>query len=192
MRENVNSPSSSVNSLEWRRSKVLELSSQGHSQPEIARILQVSQPTINRDITCLRQQAQENLQKHIQEKLPEEYQRCLTGMNQVLKLSWDIANRSKNGSNDNGQTMTITDDKTRLQALSLINDCYKYIMDLTTNGVVITDAIKFVQTNKEKLMSKKEDDKESEEPDYDEGKDQLEEKQEKETGESDQTTNQVY
>jgi hypothetical protein len=33
--------------------------------------------------------------------------------------------------------MTMTDDKTRLQALSLINDCYKYIMDLTTNGVVI-------------------------------------------------------
>jgi hypothetical protein len=42
-------------------------------------------------------------------------------------------------------------------------------MDLTTNGVVITDAFKFVQTNKEKLMSKKEkDDKESKEPDYDE------------------------
>jgi hypothetical protein len=56
----------------------------------------------------------------------------------VLKLSWDIANKSKSGnSNDNGQTMTMTDDKTRLQALSLINDCYKYIMDLTTNGVVI-------------------------------------------------------
>ena len=32
-------------------------------------------------------------------------------------------------------------------------------MDLTTNGVVITDAIKFVQINKEKLttMSTKED-----------------------------------
>ena len=26
-------------------------------------------------------------------------------------------------------------------------------MDLTTNGVVITDAIKFVQTNKEKLTT---------------------------------------
>jgi hypothetical protein len=34
-------------------------------------------------------------------------------------------------------------------------------MDLTTNGVVITDAIKFVQTNKKKLMSEEEDDKES-------------------------------
>ena len=62
-------------------------------------------------------------------------------------------------------------------------------MDLTTNSVVITDAIKFVQTNKEKLttMSTKEENngKESKEPDYDEDKDQLEEKQEEETGELD-------
>jgi hypothetical protein len=56
--------------------------------------------------------------------------------------------------------MTLADCKTRLQAQSLINDCYKYIMDLTTNGVVITDAIKFVQTNKERLtMSKDESEK---------------------------------
>ena len=63
---------------------------------------------------------------------------------------------------------------TRLQVF-LINDCYKYIMDLTTNGVIITDAMKFVQTNKEKLRSAKE---KSEGPDYNEDKDQLEEKQE--------------
>ena len=65
-------------------------------------------------------------------------------------------------------------------------------MDLTTNGVVITDTIKVVQTSKEKLtMSATEEsnDKESKEPDYDEDKDQLEEKQEEETGE---TTNQVF
>jgi hypothetical protein len=41
-------------------------------------------------------------------------------------------------------------------------------------------------------MSKKEDDgKESKEPDYDEDKDQLEEKQEEETGEK-ATTNQIF
>jgi predicted transcriptional regulator len=175
----VNSLSSSVNSLEWRRSKVLELSSQGHSQPEIARILQISQPTVNRDIGYLRGQARQNLQKHIQDKLPEEYQNCMTGINQVLKICWEIVNKSRNLNNDNGQTVTITDNKTTLQALALINDCNKYKMDLTTNGVVITDAIKFVQTNKEKLMSK--DDKESKEPDYEEDKDQLAEKQEEET-----------
>ena len=81
----MNSLGSSVNSLEWRRSKVLELSSQGNSQPEIARILQISQPTVNRDIGYLRGQARQNLKKHIQDKLPEEYQNCMTGINQVLK-----------------------------------------------------------------------------------------------------------
>ena len=88
--------------------------------------------------------------------------------------------------NDNN-TVSIGDDRTRLQVLSLINDCNKYKMDLTTNGVVITDAIKFVQTNKEKLsMSTKEEDKgskENKEPDYADGEDNdhLEEKQEEET-----------
>ena len=43
--------------------------------------------------------------------------------------------------------------KSNLRALALINDCNKYKMDLTTNGVVITDAIKFVQTNKEILTN---------------------------------------
>ena len=53
----------------------------------------------------------------------------------------------------------MSDNKTVLQALALINDCNKYKMDLTTNGVVITDAIKFVKTNKEKLtLSSKEED----------------------------------
>jgi predicted transcriptional regulator len=105
-----------VNSLEWRRSKVLELSSQGHSQPEIARILQISQPTVNRDISFLRGQARQNLQNHIQDKLPEEYQNCMTGINQVLKICWEIVNKSRNVSNDNddGQTVTMTDNKTVL------------------------------------------------------------------------------
>jgi hypothetical protein len=77
-----------------------------------------------------------------------------------LKICLEIVNKSRNAGNDNsnGQTITVIDNKTVLQALALINDSYKYVMDLTTNGVVITDAIKFVQTNKEKLMSKKEDD----------------------------------
>jgi hypothetical protein len=59
------------------------------------------------------------------------------GLKQMLKLSWDIADKSKNYNNDNNQTAAMTDDKTRPQALSLINDCYKHIMDLTENGVVI-------------------------------------------------------
>ena len=100
-------------------------------------------------------------------------------MDQVLKLSRQAANNSNqnnNGNNGQNTIMQTTDDKTRLQALSLINDCYKYIMDLTTNGVVITDAIKFVQNIKEKLkVSKEENDKKSQEPNYNQDKEQLEE-----------------
>jgi hypothetical protein len=111
----------------------------------------------------------------------------MTGINQVLKICWEIVNKSRNINNDNdGQTVTMTDNKTVLQELALINDCNKYKMDLTTNGVVITDAIKFVQTNKEELMmSQKANHEESKEPNYDEDKDRPEEGQEEETREID-------
>jgi hypothetical protein len=136
--------------IEWRRAKVLELSSQGYSQIEIAKNLQMDKSVISRDIVHLRQQAHDNLKMHIQDKLPEKYQNCMTGINQVLKICWEIVNKSRNVDNENGngQTITMIDNKTVLQALALINDCNKYKMDLTTNGVVITDAIKFVRQTK--------------------------------------------
>jgi hypothetical protein len=89
--------------------------------------------TIHKDLAYLSRQAKEILKVHIQDKLPEEYQKCMVGINQVLNMAWSIVNKS------------VVDDKTRLQALALINDCNKYKMDLTTNGVVVTDAIKYVQ-----------------------------------------------
>jgi DNA-directed RNA polymerase specialized sigma24 family protein len=57
--------------LEWRRAQVLELASEGYTQREIASKLQVDLTAVNRDIQFLRQQAQENLQKHIHETVPE-------------------------------------------------------------------------------------------------------------------------
>jgi predicted transcriptional regulator len=79
--------------LEWRRNKVQQLLVRGYSQWDIADELQINQSTVSTGIQCLRREAQENLKSHIQEKLPQEYERCLTGMNQVLRLSWDIANK---------------------------------------------------------------------------------------------------
>jgi hypothetical protein len=144
-RGNVESLSSQVEreklNLDWRRSKVLELNSQGYSQPEIAKILQVSLGTVNRDLSIIRQQAKDNLQKHLQEKLPQEYQRCLTGLNQVLKTCWYIVNKPN------------TDDKTKLQATAIINDSYKYVMDLATNANVVSDALKYVNGKAEKLKN---------------------------------------
>ena len=120
--------------IEWCRSKILELKAQGHTtERELASKLNVSDSTIHSDFVFLREQARENLNTHIQDRLPSEYERCITGMNQVLKMSWDIAKGSNgaNNDNDNGESITATlDNKTRLQALALVNDCYKHIMDL--------------------------------------------------------------
>ncbi|MFL6434315.1 MAG: sigma factor-like helix-turn-helix DNA-binding protein [Nitrososphaeraceae archaeon] len=40
--------------LEWRRRQVFELNSDGQSQTEISRILQISESTISRDLDYLR------------------------------------------------------------------------------------------------------------------------------------------
>jgi hypothetical protein len=62
----------------------------------------------------------------------------MTGINRILKLTWEIAEKP-------------TDDKTKLQAFAQLNEGYKFKMDLTTNGVVVTDAIKYVQSKMDHL-----------------------------------------
>src|SRR6187200_2570562 len=97
--------------IDWRRSKIQELSSKGHSQREIAQILQVSSGTVNRDLSLLRQQAKHNIKRYIDERLPEEYEKCLIGLTAITKEAWNTA--------DN------TDDKReKIHALSLAKECY--------------------------------------------------------------------
>src|SRR3982750_3697403 len=128
----MNNLSSSVNNgVEWRRSKVQELSSQGYNQSEISRILQISQSTINRDIAYLRQQAKENIKRYIDERLPEEYEKCLVGLNAITREAWNTAQNTE-------------DKREKIQALSLAKECYSMKLDLLTNATVVDDAIRFV------------------------------------------------
>jgi hypothetical protein len=123
---------------DWRRSKVRELLVKGYNHYEIANTLQIPRSTITKDIQYLRLQDRENLQSHIQERLPQEYENCMTGINRILKLTWEIAEKP-------------TDEKIKLQAFAQLNEGYKFKMDLTTNGVVVTDAIKYVQSKMDHL-----------------------------------------
>ena len=124
--------------IDWRR-EVLELSSQGYTEWEIAEKLQPIAPvTVHRDLIYLRQQAQENLQKHIHEVVPEEYQKCMIGMKQNLKHILEIGEAA-------------SDPKIKLQARATANDCYRYIMELCTNAGIVSDALKFVNQSKEKI-----------------------------------------
>jgi hypothetical protein len=58
-------------------------------------MLQISQPTINRDITYLRQQAKDNIKRYIDERLPEEYEKCLVGLNAITREAWNTAHNTE-------------------------------------------------------------------------------------------------
>jgi predicted transcriptional regulator len=49
--------------IQWRRDKVQELYSKGYSQREISHTLQIGLATVNRDISYLRNQANENIKR---------------------------------------------------------------------------------------------------------------------------------
>jgi predicted transcriptional regulator len=172
--------------VEWRRKQVFEMSSKGQSQTEIARTLQISESTISRDLDYLRQQAKTNIKKYIDERLPEEYEKCLVGLNAITREAWDTAQSTE-------------DKREKIHALSLAKECYSMKLDLLTNATVVDDAIRFVSSNKSKDNLRSSDDNDevdkekSKEPDYDEDKDRLEEKQEEQqTTKMTPTTNAVF
>ncbi|MFL6317024.1 MAG: hypothetical protein ACJ73C_09870 [Nitrososphaeraceae archaeon] len=160
--------------VQWRRDKVQGLCSKGYSQREISQVLQVGLATVNRDISYLRNQAKANIKRYIDERLPEEYEKCLVGLNAITKEAWNTAQSTE-------------DKREKIQALSLAKECYSMKLDLLTNATVVDDAIRFVSQNSIdqalSMDSSNKDDKESREPDYDEDKDQIEEEREEETAE---------
>ena len=124
--------------IEWRRSRVLELSSEGYTQREIASKLQIGKGTVVNDLLYIRKQAQQNLQHHIHESLPDEYEKAMLGTKRNLRHALEIRE-------------SVLDPKIKLEAIRIANECYKFIMELSTNGMVISDAIKFVTQSQQKI-----------------------------------------
>ncbi|MFL6401304.1 MAG: hypothetical protein ACJ72J_17235 [Nitrososphaeraceae archaeon] len=112
--------------------------------------MQVDLSIISRDVDHLRQEAKYNIKRYIDERLPEEYEKCRIGLNAITKEAWSTSQNTE-------------DKKEKIQALSLAKDCYSMKPDLLTNATVVDDAIRFVsQKSKDKanIKSAVEDDKE--------------------------------
>jgi hypothetical protein len=164
--------------IEWRRSKVQELSSQGRDQREIAQILQVSNGTVNGDLTYLRQQAKVNIRKYIDERLPEEYEKCMVGLTSILKEAWTTAQAA-------------VDKREKIQALLLAKECYSMKLDLLTNVTVVDDAVRFV-LEKAKANTVAIEDKEKGEKEVEDFDIQRSEEEIKYSKDSTTTTNQLF
>jgi predicted transcriptional regulator len=129
--------------LEWRRRQVFDLSSKGYNQTQIAKILQISESTISRDLELLRLQSKENIKKYVDELLPEEYEKCLVGLNAILREAWTTSYQTE-------------DKREKIQALSLAKECHSMKLELLTNATLVDDAIRFVSDrskDKENLKS---------------------------------------
>ena len=120
--------------------KVLDLSSKGHTEREIAQTLKVSQATVHRDLVILRQEAKKNIRSYIDEQLPAEYQKCLVGITAIMKEAWNTAGTAK--------ADTTADRRDKLQALSLAKECYAMKLDLLSSATVVERAVRFVENHR--------------------------------------------
>ena len=137
--DNLN-PKFHKESIEWRRSKVLELSSKGFTQIDIARILQVSQATISLDLQYLKCQAAQHIREYIDETIPFEFNKAITGFNIVIRDSFVISSSS-----------STTDVRDKLSALSLVMEAYNKKIELLTNSTIINKAAEGVSNMKKEL-----------------------------------------
>ena len=100
--------------------------------------MQISISTISRDLSSIREEAKNHVRKYIDERLPEEYEKCLVGLTAILREAWNTSQQTE-------------DNREKIQALSLAKECYSMKLDLLTNATVIDDAIRFTKEIQDKL-----------------------------------------
>src|SRR5215510_965310 len=118
--------------IQWRREKVLELASDGYGVREIARLLEISHPTVSRDMQWLRYQAKEQIRKYIDEQVPLEYHKTLTGLQNIIKSMSEIISKS-------------TDNKEIMQASGIKMQALNMKMELVSNASLLDEAINLVE-----------------------------------------------
>jgi DNA-binding transcriptional regulator LsrR (DeoR family) len=121
--------------IELRRTKVLELLAQGLRQSEMSDKLGVSPATISLDIQYLRCTAQESIKTHIEEKIPMQFSECETGLKLILRKAHELINNSSRPQD-------------QINAMGLAADIYSKLMDLSTNGAILTKTLRWIAEQK--------------------------------------------
>jgi predicted transcriptional regulator len=97
--------------IEWRRIKVRQLLARGYSQSEISRELNISQPTISRDISFIYEESIMN-PKIYDMKMGQENINILFGIEEGIRSIWKII--------DDGRIEA----KTRMKSIDLLGQYY--------------------------------------------------------------------
>jgi hypothetical protein len=81
------------------------------TQIEIAHELQVSEASISSDMQYLRNQAKESIKEYATEYLPEQYQVCLSALDEIIKRAFNMLETSD-------------DNREKLHAMELFKDTH--------------------------------------------------------------------
>jgi hypothetical protein len=103
------------------------------SQKKIAEQLQLHPSTISLDCQYLKEKAQKELETHIEDKIPLEYMKCREGYRKILEIGNAILDKPN------------IDDKVKLQAMQVLANTYKMVMDLTSDGLIVQQALKKIR-----------------------------------------------
>lgn len=126
-------------SMIWRRQQVFSLLVKGTTDTyEISQVCNTSQSTVVRDLQFLKSQSIEQMKFHIRERVPWAYRICSERINEVLRHAWSLL---------------LPDSKiNKVAILALIEQCYKDKLEVSTNSLVITQALEQVEMMKEQIL----------------------------------------
>jgi DNA-binding transcriptional regulator LsrR (DeoR family) len=130
--------------IQLRRAKVLELVAQAIPQNEIAKKLGVSVATISLDLQYLREAAKANIQNHIEERIPAQYEECHAGLKLILRKTYEIVDDKSKRTEE------------QLAAMNLAVNIYGRLMDLSTNGAILEKTVKWLEDRKKILPTTEE------------------------------------
>lgn len=122
--------------FQYRREMIQNLASKGNSERQIATKLQLSQPTVHRDLAILRQKAKRNISRYVDQELPNEFQNCLLGLNMILQQAWKMS------------LDKLAERREKIAAMMLVKECYAMKLDLLSSATVIDRAVKFVERHR--------------------------------------------
>jgi transcriptional antiterminator len=123
------------NLINIRRSAVRELLIKGYtSGAEISRALNVSEPTISRDIAWFNKWAKKDFDTFLQKRLAGEFYKTIDSYDYVIRIARHTADSTQ-------------DEKTKMEALRLVRDTRAAKMDLLSNVDVMN-----YQANKNRIV----------------------------------------
>ena len=116
--------------LIWRRQMKAIEASKGKTESEIATILHISQAQVSKDLKLV-QQEYLVLHLHYEKELPKTISRCLTALNELIRINFRIVENSE-------------DNKEIISASSLIATLLDKYVDLSTNEQLVKNSIDYI------------------------------------------------